>query len=62
MPAPAILISLGAYQLTAMATALPLTMPMGRVLLVLLLTFLMCNVSGAIATRRLQAADPADIF
>lgn len=60
--APAILISLGAYQLTAMATALPLTMPMGRVLLVLLLTFLMCNVSGAIATRRLQAADPADIF
>ncbi len=59
---PALLVSLGAYQLTAAATALPLAMPLSRALLVLLLTFLMCNVSGAIATRRLQAADPADIF
>ncbi len=59
---PAVVLALGAYQLTAVATALPLTMPASRALLVLLLTFLMCNVSGAIATRRLQAADPADIF
>lgn len=59
---PSLGIALGAYQLTAAATALPLVMPLSRVVLVLALTFVMCNVSGAIATRRLQAADPADIF
>ncbi len=59
---PGLLISLGAYQLTAAATALPLAMPFSRTLVVLLLTFVMCGGSGAIATRRLQAADPADIF
>ncbi|MEL6384221.1 MAG: ABC transporter permease DevC [Cyanobacteria bacterium J06626_18] len=59
---PGMLISLGAYQLTAAATALPLSMPISRMITVLLLTFVMCGGSGAIATRRLQAADPADIF
>lgn len=60
--APSLILSLGAYQLTAAATALPLAMPAGRAFFVLVLTFLMCNASGAIATHRLQAADPADIF
>lgn len=59
---PGLAIALGAYQLTAAATALPLAMPVSRTVLVLLLTFVMCNLSGAIATRRLQAADPADVF
>ncbi|MGF1513483.1 MAG: ABC transporter permease DevC [Elainellaceae cyanobacterium] len=59
---PGIAIALGAYQLTAAATALPIAMPLSRALLVFLLTLLMCGGSGAIATRRLQAADPADIF
>ncbi|MEM6255547.1 MAG: ABC transporter permease DevC [Cyanobacteria bacterium P01_D01_bin.156] len=59
---PGLLISLGAYQLTAAATALPIAMPVSRTFVVFLLTLLMCNASGAIATRRLQAADPADIF
>ncbi|MGB3263487.1 MAG: ABC transporter permease DevC [Microcoleus sp.] len=59
---PGLGLSLGAYQLTAAATALPIVMPVSRAILVLLLTFVMCGVSGAIATRRLQAADPADIF
>ena len=31
-------------------------------IIVLILTLLMCSVSGAIATRKLQSADPADIF
>jgi putative ABC transport system permease protein len=30
--------------------------------MVLLLTVVMCSLSGAIATRKLQAADPADMF
>ncbi|MEL6385477.1 MAG: ABC transporter permease DevC [Cyanobacteria bacterium J06626_18] len=59
---PGLGISLVAYQLTAAATALPLAMPFSRGVLVLFLTFLMCGASGAIATRRLQSADPADIF
>ncbi|MGB3293170.1 MAG: ABC transporter permease DevC [Phormidesmis sp.] len=59
---PGSLIALGVYQIAAAATALPLAMPISRAVWVLLLTFLMCGGSGAIATRRLQAADPADIF
>ncbi|MBE9129598.1 MULTISPECIES: ABC transporter permease DevC [unclassified Coleofasciculus] len=59
---PGLGIALGAYQLTAAATALPLAMPVSRAIIVLLLTFVMCGASGAVATRRLQAADPADIF
>lgn len=59
---PGFAIALGAYQLTAAATALPLAMPISRAIFVLVLTFFMCGASGAIATRRLQAADPADIF
>ena len=59
---PGLAIALGAYQLTAAATALPIAMPVSRTFVVFLLTLVMCNVSGAIATRRLQAADPADIF
>ena len=59
---PGLVVALGAYQLTAAATALPLAMPISRAVIVLLMTFVMCGGSGAIATRRLQAADPADIF
>ncbi|MEQ9356181.1 ABC transporter permease DevC [Coleofasciculus chthonoplastes] len=59
---PGLAIALAAYQVTAAATALPLAMPLSRTIFVLLLTFIMCGASGAIATRRLQAADPADIF
>ena len=59
---PGLVVALGAYQLTAAATALPLAMPFSRAIFVLLLTFVMCGGSGVIATRRLQAADPADIF
>jgi putative ABC transport system permease protein len=37
-------------------------MPLARAFVVLTLTIIMCGISGAIATRKLQAADPADIF
>lgn len=59
---PGVGVSMGLYRLTSAATALPLVMPVGRIILVLILTILMCNVSGVVATRRLQSADPADIF
>ena len=59
---PSVLISLVLYTLTAGATSMAITMPMARVILVFILTIFMCNISGAIATRKLQAADPADMF
>ena len=59
---PGVAVALGLYQLTAAATALPLAMPVGRALWVLVLTILMCGLSGTIATRKLQSADPADIY
>ncbi|MEM8830981.1 MAG: ABC transporter permease DevC [Cyanobacteria bacterium P01_G01_bin.19] len=59
---PSTFLALGLYQLTAAATALPIVMPASRAITVLVLTIVMCGASGAIATRKLQSADPADIF
>ncbi|BAZ46900.1 DevC-like ABC transporter permease protein (plasmid) [Chondrocystis sp. NIES-4102] len=59
---PGFAITLGLYDLTKKATSLPMAMDFGRGLIVLILTILMCALSGAIAVRKLQAADPADIF
>lgn len=59
---PGSLIALGLYQITHAATLLPMAMDVGRIIFVFLLTTLMCTASAAIAVRKLQAADPADIF
>lgn len=59
---PGVTVSTGLYALTRKATALPIVLPLGRVVFVFVLTIVMCGFSGAIATRRLRSADPADIF
>jgi putative ABC transport system permease protein len=59
---PGLAVSMGLYRLTRQATNLPMYMTLSRALFVLILTIVMCNLSGAIATRRLEAADPADLF
>ena len=59
---PGVGISIGLYNLVSAATALPLFMPSSRAIMMLALTILMCGISGTIATRKLQSADPADIF
>jgi putative ABC transport system permease protein len=59
---PGLALALGQYALIRNAAALPLVMTTGRLILVFSLTMVMCIVSGVIATRRLQAADPADNF
>lgn len=46
----------------ARATTLPLTMTTGMALAVFVGTVIACSLSGVIATRRLAAADPADLF
>lgn len=59
---PGIAISLGLYAVVAAATGLPIAMTTARVSIVLFGTLLMCAISGAIATRRLARANPADLF
>ncbi len=50
------------YNMTRQATNLPMYMTLARAVTVLILTIIMCFLSGMIAVRKLQAADPADIF
>lgn len=50
------------YGFTRNVTKLPLFMTPDRIILVLILTMIMCLISGAIAMRKLNSADPADIF
>ncbi len=59
---PGAILPLGLYALAAKATALPIYMTISRAVFVLVLTVVMCALSGAIATRKLQSADPADMF
>ncbi len=59
---PGILISTTIYSVLAKATNLPIEMSLSRALMVLFGTLLSCMVSGAIATRKLASADPADLF
>jgi putative ABC transport system permease protein len=59
---PGVGIATGLYHLTRNATNLPLYMTLARGIFVFVLTMVMCAISGAIATRKLQSADPADMF
>ena len=59
---PGLLLSFGLYQLAYAATLLPIAMKLERAISVLILTAIMCSVSGAIAMKKLRSADPADVF
>ena len=59
---PGVVLALGLYGVIGLGTELAVAMPWSRPLLVLGLTLGMCAASGAVATRRLAAADPADVF
>ncbi len=59
---PGFVISQVLYTITKNATLLPLHMTLTRVIMVFLLTVLMCSISGILAMRRLQSADPAEVF
>ncbi|AFY36446.1 ABC transporter permease DevC [Calothrix sp. PCC 7507] len=50
------------YKMARDATLLPVFMSFSRAFMVLILTIIMCFISGAIAVRKLRSADPADIF
>ncbi|MGF1986791.1 MAG: ABC transporter permease DevC [Nostoc sp. ZfuVER08] len=59
---PGLVFALLMYQRAREATLLPVFMSFDRATTVLILTIIMCFVSGAIAVRKLRSADPADIF
>ncbi|TFI51693.1 FtsX-like permease family protein [Mastigocladus laminosus UU774] len=59
---PGFAFSLFIYQQARQATLLPVYMSVARAIQVLILTIIMCFISGAIAVRKLRYADPADIF
>lgn len=59
---PGWLISWLLYLWLAELTGLVMILTSLRVLLVFCLTFLMCTISGALAVRKLWAADPATLF
>jgi putative ABC transport system permease protein len=59
---PGILIASGLYLALHAATGLPLVMTPGTAVAVLVGTMVACALSGILATRRLAAADPADLF
>jgi putative ABC transport system permease protein len=59
---PGFCISVLLFNATANATGLLLQMTVARALMTFALTFLMCLISGAIAVRKVQATDPAEVF
>ncbi|PAX59930.1 ABC transporter permease DevC [Brunnivagina elsteri] len=59
---PSFFAAIALYNLAAGATMLPIAMTLERAVNVLIMTIVMCSVSGAITMRKLQSADPADIF
>ncbi|RUT02513.1 ABC transporter [Dulcicalothrix desertica PCC 7102] len=59
---PGLFVTLFLYQKAREATLLPVFMNFSRAVIVLVLTIIMCYISGVIAVKKLNAADPADIF
>lgn len=59
---PGFALCLQLYQGAREGSGLPLNMTLERSLTVFCLTVLMCIISGLIAMRKTQSADPADIF
>ena len=59
---PGFIATLGMYQLLTTLTKLELIMTVSLALNVFILTLTMCLISAAIASNKLRAADPADVF
>ena len=59
---PGAVVSWGLYLVIASVAYLPIEMPITRLGLVLVLTLVMCALSGLAALQKVQSADPADLF
>jgi len=59
---PGFVMSWFLYIQTEKATGLPIAMTAQLAALVFVFTVAMCGLSAALAMRRMQAADPAEVF
>jgi putative ABC transport system permease protein len=59
---PGMLVTFGVYVLLTEITGLPMRLTPGRGGLVLVLTVVMCVVSGLMAVGKVKKVDPADVF
>lgn len=59
---PGFFLAIWLYQVATKAIQMPFSMTLGRALMVGSLTLVMCGLSAAIAVRKAQSADPADVF
>jgi putative ABC transport system permease protein len=59
---PGTIVAAVMYHVLGKATLLPLELSVPRGISLCIVTLLMCFVSGALAMRKLAAADPADVF
>lgn len=59
---PGFFLALWLYQVATKAIQMPFTMTWGRAAMVGTLTLVMCGLSAAVAVRKAQSADPADVF
>ncbi len=59
---PGFTVCLKLYDFVKNATSLPIAMTGDRAIFVLIMSIVMCTISGAIAVGKLRSADPADIF
>lgn len=59
---PGSVLAMCLFAVAKAATMLPMFVTWDRAIEVFVLSFAMCTVSGLLAMRRLQAADPAEIF
>jgi putative ABC transport system permease protein len=59
---PGSVLAIAFYQVIQAGTSIPVRPTWDRFWMLFALTFLMCLMSGAMATRKLRSADPADVF
>ena len=59
---PGFMIAIGLYEVARSVGGIPTQMTFTTIAAVLLLTVSMCLASGLLAVRRVQTADPADLF
>lgn len=59
---PGFFLALWLYGVATRAIQMPFSMTLSRAVMVGTFTLVMCGLSGAIAVRKAQSADPADVF
>lgn len=59
---PGFFLALWLYEVATKAIQMQFSMTFGRAIMVWSLTLLMCGLSAAVAVRKAQSADPADVF